>query len=196
MISINLLAVVSFKKRRSRQKNTPIPVCSVYVTKSWTKWKRPSKKRFSQMNRECLLQWKSFTKLVWTCVSFRCYVIFAYILIALYVSTRNPHKSTYLSLLLFIQQMPLTKYLWLSLAVGTIESNGLVPLWDIISQLGGWPVLAGDTWAEDKFNWHEINCRLQKLGFRPKYIFQTFVKNDIYNATRNLFYVRSVLFYN
>ncbi|OXU31078.1 hypothetical protein TSAR_014235 [Trichomalopsis sarcophagae] len=75
----------------------------------------------------------------------------------------------------------------------TIENKGLVPLRNILDHLGGWPVLAGDTWTEDEFSWHKTDCRLQKLGYMPNYIFQPFVRNDIYNATRNLFYIDNMI---
>ena len=34
-----------------------------------------------------------------------------------------------------------------------IEEVGLDPLKTMLKQMGGWPVLEGNTWDETKFNW-------------------------------------------
>ena len=36
-----------------------------------------------------------------------------------------------------------------------IEKIGLQPLKDMLKELGGWPVLEGDSWDEENFSWIE-----------------------------------------
>ena len=45
-----------------------------------------------------------------------------------------------------------------------IEDNSVTDLKEIISRLGGWPVLDGDKWSGDDFKWWELSMAAAKEG--------------------------------
>jgi len=47
-----------------------------------------------------------------------------------------------------------------------IDSRGHDPLTILLSQLGGWPVLMGDEWAESTFDLETTVARLRLYGSR------------------------------
>ena len=48
----------------------------------------------------------------------------------------------------------------------TIEQRSLTDLQEILSRLGGWPVLEGEQWqSEEDFRWEELSSRAAKEGF-------------------------------
>ena len=54
----------------------------------------------------------------------------------------------------------------------TIEERSLTDLQEILSRLGGWPVLEGDQWqSEEDFRWDELSSRAAKMGFDTDMIF-------------------------
>ena len=49
--------------------------------------------------------------------------------------------------------------------VESIEEKSLEFLKDMISNLGGWPVVEGDRWSGDDFNWWKISIVAANMGF-------------------------------
>ena len=52
----------------------------------------------------------------------------------------------------------------------TIEERSLTDLQEILSRLGGWPVVEGDGWEGEEgegevFPWYELSMRAAKEGF-------------------------------
>ena len=45
------------------------------------------------------------------------------------------------------------------------EEKSLEFLKDMISNLGGWPVVEGDRWSCDDFNWWKISIVAANMGF-------------------------------
>ena len=45
----------------------------------------------------------------------------------------------------------------------TIEERSLTDLQDLLTRLGGWPVVEGDGW--EVFPWYELSMRAAKEGF-------------------------------
>ena len=63
-----------------------------------------------------------------------------------------------------------------------IESSSLSEAKDILTQLGGWPVLLGDTWAgQQNFTWHHLVEKANGLGLSS---------DKIINAGENTFLKR------
>lgn len=75
-----------------------------------------------------------------------------------------------------------------------IEERGIKPLTDILESLGGWPVMKGDSWSEENFNWIEMVKKFRTLGFSTDYIFSFSVGLDYKNSTRNILEVGVCIF--
>ena len=45
-----------------------------------------------------------------------------------------------------------------------IEERSLDDLKEIITRLGGWPVVEGDSWSGDNFNWWDLSMRAAAEG--------------------------------
>ncbi|XP_076754338.1 M13 family metallopeptidase neprilysin 2 isoform X2 [Xylocopa sonorina] len=67
-----------------------------------------------------------------------------------------------------------------------IEKQGLKPLLDILKNLGGWPVLEGDQWDEDGFNWTESVYKFRKMGYSVDYFIDFSVGVDLKNSTKRI----------
>ncbi|CAL7951567.1 unnamed protein product [Xylocopa violacea] len=67
-----------------------------------------------------------------------------------------------------------------------IEEQGLKPLLDILKNLGGWPVLEGDQWDEDAFNWTESVYKFRKMGYSVDYFIDFSVGVDLKNSTKRI----------
>ena len=46
-----------------------------------------------------------------------------------------------------------------------IEKNSVTHLKEIISRLGGWPVVEGDNWSGDNFTWWQLSMKAAVEGF-------------------------------
>ena len=47
-----------------------------------------------------------------------------------------------------------------------IEQGSITDLQEILSRLGGWPVVEGEQWqGEEDFRWEELSSRAAKEGF-------------------------------
>jgi len=64
-----------------------------------------------------------------------------------------------------------------------IEERGLEPLKEILTQMGGWPVVDGDAWDESKFEWNKNLYTNRKLGYSIDYLFDFSVTTNIKNST-------------
>ncbi|OXU18458.1 hypothetical protein TSAR_003726 [Trichomalopsis sarcophagae] len=69
------------------------------------------------------------------------------------------------------------------------KNNSLKALVGYIDQLGGWPVIAGDSWDAGKFDVFKTDYKLREIGYRPKSILNLYVFNDLFNTSRNFLYV-------
>ncbi|XP_033213002.1 neprilysin-2-like isoform X1 [Belonocnema kinseyi] len=68
----------------------------------------------------------------------------------------------------------------------TIDAKGLSPALDILKQLGGWPVIEGEKWLEEDFEWKESVYKFRKVGFSVDYFFDFSVGVDLKNSTRRV----------
>ncbi|XP_035741301.1 neprilysin-2-like isoform X2 [Vespa mandarinia] len=64
-----------------------------------------------------------------------------------------------------------------------IEEKGLEPLLNILQVLGGWPVLEGDTWKEENFNWKDSVYKFRTKGYSVDYFIDFSIGVDLKNST-------------
>ncbi|XP_069163087.1 neprilysin-2 isoform X2 [Procambarus clarkii] len=64
-----------------------------------------------------------------------------------------------------------------------IKERGLNPLKDILREMGGWPVLEGDSWNASSFQWYTNIYINRRLGYSLDYIFDFSVTTNIRNSS-------------
>ena len=47
----------------------------------------------------------------------------------------------------------------------TIEDRSVEDLKEILTRMGGWPVVEGSAWKEDNFKWWDLSVRAAEEGF-------------------------------
>lgn len=67
-----------------------------------------------------------------------------------------------------------------------IEADGLKTIKTIMNDLGGWPVLEGDNWDEDKFHWIQTIYNFRKIGYSVDFFVDFSVSIDLKNSTRRI----------
>lgn len=70
-----------------------------------------------------------------------------------------------------------------------IEKRGIKPLVDLLEEFGGWPVVKGDSWADDAFDWVETIKKMTRLGLDSDVVFYFGLVADSKNSTKNVLYV-------
>ena len=71
-----------------------------------------------------------------------------------------------------------------------IETDGLTPLKKILKKLGGWPVLEGDTWIDENFDWINTSSQFHNAGYSSNYVISFNINMDMKNTSRRIIYVR------
>jgi len=64
-----------------------------------------------------------------------------------------------------------------------IEEVGLDPLKTMLKQMGGWPVLEGNTWDETKFNWIDTVYTFRSQGYSTDYLIDFSIVTDSKNSS-------------
>jgi hypothetical protein len=57
---------------------------------------------------------------------------------------------------------------------------------EILEALGGWPVLMGTNWKEEKFDWLQTLIEFRKLGFSHDILMDLSVTPDFRNNTQHV----------
>lgn len=69
------------------------------------------------------------------------------------------------------------------------EEHTVRQMADILEELGGWPVLRGDTWLDHNFNWIETVKQFRRLGLNTNAIFTLNIERDSKNSSRRVLIV-------
>lgn len=67
-----------------------------------------------------------------------------------------------------------------------IERSGNVPLSSLLTDLGGWPVLEGDSWNDSNFTWLDTLIAFRKHGFSHDLFMDLSVTPDFRNNTQHV----------
>lgn len=74
-----------------------------------------------------------------------------------------------------------------------IEERGIKPLSDMLESFGGWPVVKGDLWSEDSFDWVETIKKFRLYGLETGIIFSFSVTTDLRNSSARVCDVNMLL---
>lgn len=73
-----------------------------------------------------------------------------------------------------------------------IEERGIKPLADILESFGGWPVVKGDLWSGENFNWTETVKKFRRMGLEASVIFALNVVIDLKNSSKRVLDVSNI----
>ena len=62
----------------------------------------------------------------------------------------------------------------------------MAPLHKILKSLGGWPVLDGDAWKDDDFEWTKSVYKFRKIGYSVDYFIDFSIGVDLKNSTKRV----------
>ncbi|CAL4159546.1 unnamed protein product, partial [Meganyctiphanes norvegica] len=62
-----------------------------------------------------------------------------------------------------------------------INERGVQPLKSVLRFMGGWPVVEGDSWNKDDFDWIKATHTNRKLGYSVSYLFDFSIDIDLGN---------------
>lgn len=82
-----------------------------------------------------------------------------------------------------------------STTTADIEKTGNAPVLAILDQLGGWPVLKGQEWRGEHFDWLTTLIEFRKLGFSHDILMDLSVTPDFRNNTQHIIDVISGLLF-
>ncbi|XP_043465793.1 neprilysin-2-like [Leptopilina heterotoma] len=70
-----------------------------------------------------------------------------------------------------------------------INEKGLQTAIDILKKLGGWPVLEGDSWREENFNWQQLVYKFKRESIPLTNFFESGVVIDSKNSSKRVLYI-------
>ncbi|XP_015111053.1 neprilysin-2 [Diachasma alloeum] len=70
-----------------------------------------------------------------------------------------------------------------------IEAQSVQQLREHLKELGGWPVLEGNDWKEEEFNWTHSIYKLRELGYSYNYFLNFHFRTDSKNKTEIVLYL-------
>lgn len=71
----------------------------------------------------------------------------------------------------------------------SIEKRGIQPLIDLTKSYGGWPVIEGNQWNEESWNWYDVYTRMFSEGLDLSLLFELEIAPSFTNSTVNRIYV-------
>lgn len=63
---------------------------------------------------------------------------------------------------------------------------------DILDKLGGWPVVDGDSWRSDDWDWFEMNRKIRNNGLPDDLILEWRIRTDFMNSSKRIIQVKKI----
>ena len=57
---------------------------------------------------------------------------------------------------------------------------------DFLDTLGGWPVLKGDDWKVDNYQWIDTISKIHQAGLESSFPINPYIGSDSLNTTKNM----------
>lgn len=67
----------------------------------------------------------------------------------------------------------------------TLNEKGITPMVEILEKYGGWPVVQGNDWRSDNWNWYEMMKRISRDGLED-IILGYYISVDLKNTNRRI----------
>ena len=67
-----------------------------------------------------------------------------------------------------------------------IEKNSISFMKEIVSKIGGWPVLEGEKWDGDNFKWHELSSKASEVGFGSSHMVNIYIGVDLKDSSKKI----------
>lgn len=74
-----------------------------------------------------------------------------------------------------------------------LEQSGLMPLKNLLTSLGGWPVLEGKDWSSVDWSWEKTVASFRQHGLTADYLLKVSVVNDLKNPSIRTLHVSETL---
>ncbi|XP_037025005.1 neprilysin-2-like [Bradysia coprophila] len=68
----------------------------------------------------------------------------------------------------------------------TLNEKGIAPIRDMLEKYGGWPVVEGDDWKSDEWDWLDATKKMLNDGFPNNFILDITVDFDVADNTKNI----------
>lgn len=72
-----------------------------------------------------------------------------------------------------------------------IEQRDLFPIAFVLNSMGGWPVVAGDSWQDDTWTWEAAIADSRSNGYSVNFLFSFSVASDNRDTTKRVLRVSS-----
>lgn len=64
-----------------------------------------------------------------------------------------------------------------------VEALGLKPMKDILDSYGGWPIVKGNAWNENEWDWMDTIGKMRRTGLTTSYVLSTTIGANFKNSS-------------
>ena len=71
----------------------------------------------------------------------------------------------------------------------SIEEKGVEELKALLDDIGGWPVLLGEKWQGENFQWHQLSVKASDMGFSSNRMISIRISTDYKDSAKRMLWV-------